>query len=250
MEHENGESDTDSNGELSHIKSEAVRAQLAQKLRRRAFFQSQHTHAILGNSSSDVFRVLSVVGAYEYAKGGHKFCNEHFVRPKAMEEIHKLRSQISNIVEANFPGTDVGFVQNLVPPNNLQLKVLRQLLTAGFIDQVAIRKDRVEKTSSTGIQYATSRGVPYKALGISDDVFIHPSSVLVNSPPPEYIVFHEVVRTTRVWIKGLTIVNPVWLSALAKPPLCSFSKPKNIKGVLMCTPHFGPDEWELPPVKV
>jgi hypothetical protein len=39
-------------------------------------------HASLGNYSSDIFRLLSVVGAYGYAGGGHQFCNEHFVRPK------------------------------------------------------------------------------------------------------------------------------------------------------------------------
>jgi hypothetical protein len=36
----------------------------------------------MGNYSSDMFRLLSVVGAYEYAGGGHKFCAEHFLRPK------------------------------------------------------------------------------------------------------------------------------------------------------------------------
>src|SRR5882724_8329098 len=40
------------------------------------------THASLGNASSDVFRMLSVVGAYEYAQGGRAFCEEQFVRPK------------------------------------------------------------------------------------------------------------------------------------------------------------------------
>lgn len=39
-------------------------------------------HSQLGNGVSDVFRTLSVVGAYEYAGGGPKFCSEHFVRPK------------------------------------------------------------------------------------------------------------------------------------------------------------------------
>lgn len=40
------------------------------------------THGTLGNATSDLFRLLSVVGAYEYAGGGHVFCAEHFVRPK------------------------------------------------------------------------------------------------------------------------------------------------------------------------
>ena len=38
-----------------------------------------------------------------------------------MEEIHKLRAQISNIVQTNFPGVDVSFISNLLPPNQLQV---------------------------------------------------------------------------------------------------------------------------------
>lgn len=84
---------------------------------------------------------------------------------------------------------------------DFQLKVLRQLLTAAFIDQVAVRKDLIE-AESTGNQYATAKGVPYKAFGISEDVFIHPGSVIFAQTPPDYLVFHEVVRTSQVWLKG------------------------------------------------
>lgn len=84
----------------------------------------------------------------------------------------------------------------------MQLKVLRQLLTAALIDQVAVRKDKVTKDTASGQQYSTSRGVPYRASGIDEDVFIHPSSVLAGQPPPDFVVFVEVVRTTKVWIKG------------------------------------------------
>ncbi|KAJ7675833.1 P-loop containing nucleoside triphosphate hydrolase protein [Mycena polygramma] len=220
-----------------------------ERTRRKAFFTTQHTHSALGNFTSDVFRILSVVGAYEFAGGGHQFCAQHFVRPKAMEEIHKLRAQISNIVQANFPGADAGFVPKLMPPSDLQLKALRQLLAAGFIDQVAVRKDRIE-AASAGVKYMTSKGVPYKALGVSEDVFIHPSSVLANTAPPEYVVFSELIRTTRVWIKGVTVINPAWLSSLANGSLCTFSKPtKNAQGDLIVIPRFGNDNWELPAVK-
>ncbi|KAL0961087.1 hypothetical protein HGRIS_006070 [Hohenbuehelia grisea] len=227
----------------------AINAKEAQRARRKAFFQSQQTHASLGNSTSDVFKVLSVVGAYEYSGGGLKFCADHFVRPKAMEEIHKLRAQISNIVDANFPGIDAGFSPKLPPPSNLQIKVLRQLLAAAFIDHVAVRKDCVERTTSRGTQFATARGIPYRALGVEEDVFIHPSSVLANNAPPEYVVFNEIVQTSKAWMKGVTVVNAAWLSSLGKSQ-CSFSKPvKDINGVLMTTPYFGPDRWELPPIK-
>ncbi|TFY66717.1 hypothetical protein EVG20_g4366 [Dentipellis fragilis] len=244
------ESDNESDSDLSHLTSDKVKAKEARKLRRRAYFQSQQLHTSLGNGMSDLFRILSVVGAYEYAGGGLEFCTSHFVRPKAMEEIHKLRVQISNIVRSNFPDVDAGFVPKLPPPSSLQLKVIRQLLTAGFIDQVAARKDLVEKDSASGEQRSTAKGVPYRALNIEEDVYIHPSSVLAQASPPDYIVFHEIVRTSKAWMKGLTIVNPAWLSSLGKGSLCTFSKPmKNSAGEMMVIPKFGPRGWELPPVK-
>lgn len=144
---------------------------------------------------------------------------------------------------------------------------MRQLLAAAFIDQVAVRKDKLDKSESSGTQWTNSKGVPYRAIGIAEDVFIHPSSALIGKPPPEYVVYLEVVRTSRVWLKGklvvfvsdwsvqlkyigLTLVNPSWLCSLGGSALCTFSKPiKNEKGVMMCIPRFGPDAWELPPMK-
>ncbi|KAG9315883.1 P-loop containing nucleoside triphosphate hydrolase protein [Chiua virens] len=247
---EGKDSDDEDGDELEYIKNERIKAKEAHRARRKAFFEAQQAHASLGNSTSDIFRVLSVVGAYEFAGGGTQFCFDHFVRPKAMEEIHKLRAQICNIVSATFPGVDTGLAQRIQPPNDTQLKILRQLLTAAFIDQVAVRKDLVQKKSATGVQYTTAKGVPYRAMGVEEDVFIHPSSVLSRRSAPDYVVYTEIVRTTKPWFKGPTLINPAWLSALGKPTLCTFTKPaKNSAGVLMTIPKFGPDQWELPPIK-
>jgi len=38
-----------------------------------------------------------------------------------MEEIHKLRAQISNIVRINFTDTDDGFTPKLPPPQDIQV---------------------------------------------------------------------------------------------------------------------------------
>lgn len=153
---EDEDSSGDNSAELTHLSSSTMNLKKARRLRRKAFFESQHvsllspitninmnrlglpqTHAALGQHTSDVLKILSVVGAYEYAGGGHKFCSEHFVRPKVcqldhywllltdfyktMEEIHKLRAQISSIVQTNFPGADTGYTSNLRPPNALQV---------------------------------------------------------------------------------------------------------------------------------
>lgn len=40
---------------------------------------------------SDMFKILSVVGAYEYAGGGQSFCREQFVRPKVRAIVIKFK---------------------------------------------------------------------------------------------------------------------------------------------------------------
>lgn len=100
----------DAPAELGFIRDPELRAKETRKLERRKFYQSMqvrnllftrrlkiqrltphklclHTpylqlHARLGKGVSDVFRMLSVVGAYEFAEGSAKFCVEHFVRRK------------------------------------------------------------------------------------------------------------------------------------------------------------------------
>lgn len=40
-----------------------------------------------------------------------------------MEEIHKLRAQISNIVRTNFPDADASFTSKLPPPRDIQVNL-------------------------------------------------------------------------------------------------------------------------------
>ncbi|GAA5900422.1 hypothetical protein JCM5296_001422 [Sporobolomyces johnsonii] len=211
--------------EIRHIRDPELRAKEERKVVRKAFFQVQQRYAALGKRTSDVFKMLSVTGAYEYEGGKDSFCEANFVRAKAMQEIHKLRAQISRIVQSTFPGIDAGFVPKLAPPSETQLKILRQLLTSAFIDQVAIRKDLLDKASSISYsKVGSTRGIPYRAFGIDEDLFIHPSSNLFHSSPPEFIVFQELHRTHKVWLKVITKINPAWLPVLGRP-MCTFSKP-------------------------
>ncbi|KAM0787963.1 hypothetical protein ACM66B_006167 [Microbotryomycetes sp. NB124-2] len=212
-------------GEIANIRDPELRRKEEMKVARRAYFKIQARHAAIGKGLSDVFKVLSVVGAYEYDGGKASFCEANFVRVKAMEEIHKLRAQISRIVQSTYPGVDAGFLPKLQPPTELQLKIIRQLLTSSFIDQVAIRKDLADKSNNVSFaKVGSTRNVPYRAFGLEEDLFIHPSSTLFHQPPPEFIVFAELHRTHKVWLKTVTVINPAWLPTLGRP-MCTFSKP-------------------------
>lgn len=77
--------------------------------------------------------------------------------------------------------------------------MLRQLIAASFIDQVAVRKDLLE---GGRVKSQSAHGVAYRATGIAEDVYIHPSSSLYNAAPPDCVCFQEVQKTTKPWLKG------------------------------------------------
>ena len=91
----------------------------------------------------------------------------------------------------------------------------------------------------------STRGVPYKGMGVPGFAFIHPTSSFYHTTPPSWVVFSEVQKSNSkfaktieeeeagagetVWLKTLTKINPVWLARLGKA-LCTFSKPTPVAG--------------------
>ena len=51
-------------------------------------------------------------------------------------------------------------------------------------------------------------------LGSGQLVHLHPSSVLVGKKP-DYVVFDELVRTTRTYARGVAVIEGSWLPELA-----------------------------------
>lgn len=245
---------------LNDAAEDEAEAKEQRRAARAAYFKALREFDALGDGLSDAFRLLSVVGAYshEAAFGASvSFCRAHFVRQKAMEEIHKLRAQLSHLVIANLSGLsddDTKHLQDpqLPPPNSVQIKVLRQLLASIYIDRVAVRADVVgapeaELTpASQGAKMASTRRIPYVALGVRGPVYIHMSSVFYHRPPPEWLVFGEVHQSApkeatmndgkeddmaprTQWLKMVTKINPAWVSTLGRS-LCTFSQSSEALG--------------------
>jgi ATP-dependent RNA helicase DHX37/DHR1 len=156
--------------------------------------------------SSDAIRVLYAVGAYtlEYAKSIDKaevFCDAHFLRSKAMEEIRKLRFQITHIVktvlvDSNvYPSvTHLTLDPRMKPPCETDMITLRQVLLSGYSDHVC----RLDVQASRRFpQYGSKNALPVYTSMWSEHVDvlqIHPSSTLFrNRPAPEWIVFDEII---------------------------------------------------------
>ncbi|KAJ3187271.1 ATP-dependent RNA helicase dhx37 [Irineochytrium annulatum] len=238
---------------------------------------------------SDALKVLRAIGAYSVAVSGHReaaedFCKSHFLRPKAMEEIDRLRNQLHSLVAATIPADGAASDPipphaNLPPPTPEQCAMIRQILLAGYPDQVA-RLDIVATKAQRGVKnaaplYATMWGVAGESFRI------HNASCLMRQrPPPEWIVYEEVLgareRLTadnegvvqtrlvvsedkaerRLYLKNVTAISEKWIAAVAPSTLLKNGKlmeqpePRydgsRDEVVGFAAPNFGPKIWELP----
>ncbi|KAG4303910.1 hypothetical protein PORY_002654 [Pneumocystis oryctolagi] len=198
------------------------------------------------DDTSDVLKLLCAVCAYAYDGEKDSFCVRNFLRVKTMTEIQKLRHQITDIMKSNFPNSVSEYNMKLNPPSKLQVNAIKQIVAAGFIDQIAIRADLLSGHSKTGFKSKIVH-TPYftlfptllehhNSLEGDDDpaVYIHSSSVIVNNIKdpqllPKYIIYHSLYRSSnlsKVKMRTLTTIEANEISGLAKStPLLTYSKP-------------------------
>lgn len=241
---------------------------------------------------SDVLRLLSAVCAYDHVPQDKKstFLKNQFLRGKVMEETFKLRKQLMYIVKSittkeNISNEVTAKEMKLGVPSKLQVKLIKQMVSTGFVDQIAIRADLIDPDIKI-TDHTNIINIPYKTLlPISDDgstefVYIHPSSILCNigEIPPNYLVYQSIFTSSnknniasttapKARMRSLVDITPKALGNVAKTSeLITYSKPlgypyapkliNSSKRTCYVVPRIGAAVgsggvgWDLPPIQV
>ncbi|KAI1911748.1 putative ATP-dependent RNA helicase DHR1 [Ophidiomyces ophidiicola] len=218
----------------------------AREQRKRAYHKA---HRIFGkyDEKADALKFLAAVCAYAYATNGEAFCSQMFVRQNAIKEASQLRQQLTGLVRLNTPSLLGSFEPCLPEPSDKQLRALKQITAAGFIDQIAIRADAAPVPPAMERKPKRAIDVPYFTLFASREgraidldekaVYLHPSSCLARLSPaelPQYLVYSHLQQSTtthvgdspKVRMFPLTPISGLQLSALAQgTPLIQYGKP-------------------------
>jgi len=89
--------------------------------------------------------LLRAVGAFEFDGGSPESCLKFGLRFKAMQEIRKLRKQLSTEINLIVRGSEETVVNpDMKPPTEEQAKILRQILLSGFPDRIGRRMREAE----------------------------------------------------------------------------------------------------------
>eukprot|EP01129_Flabellula_baltica_P012811 TRINITY_DN5840_c0_g1_i1.p1 TRINITY_DN5840_c0_g1~~TRINITY_DN5840_c0_g1_i1.p1 ORF type:complete len:1194 (+),score=336.49 TRINITY_DN5840_c0_g1_i1:26-3607(+) len=202
------------------------------------------------NPNSDLITWMNAIGAYEYDGRTDQFCKDHYLHVKTLSEIHALREQLTGLISAIVG--DLEFNSLLEVPTREQKILMRQIIAAGFVDQVARRVPEIDPVTGK------VRPNRYKYITVlsNSECYIHNNSVLYESSP-QYIVYQKALGSTdgeRTYLIGNTAMMSKWLTELGKP-LCNYSEPLQIPGPkynekmdsIRCfvRPTYGPYNWEL-----
>ncbi|OMO92552.1 hypothetical protein COLO4_17488 [Corchorus olitorius] len=152
-------------------------AQADQK--RAKFFQPEGDHLTL----------LAVYEAWKAKTFSGPWCYENFVQSRSLRRAQDVRKQLLSIMDK--------YKLDVVSAGKNFAKI-RKAIAAGFFFHAA-RKDPQEG---------------YRTLVENQHVYIHPSSALFQRQP-DWEIYHELVMTTKEYMRQVTVVDPKWLVELA-----------------------------------
>lgn len=257
----------DEDGEQRIRTNEDIIAENHQATIRRAY-NAVHKNFCSLDDKSDAIKLLQAVGEFAH-EPTEQWCESHFVRFKILKEIQQLRQQITDLMRTNIPSfASFAYQDKLDAPTPKQVTALKQMVAAGFIDQVAIRADKAPTPFETGRKPRRAIDVPYLPLMPLDvprdadpsehAVFIHPGSPLAHLSPdecPDYVVYAYLQKgqaggaqgekKAKTRMHALTDVTGGQIAALAKgTPLVSYGKP--IKEVNVSEGGKAREVWVVP----
>ncbi|GAB5362005.1 hypothetical protein AAMO2058_000761000 [Amorphochlora amoebiformis] len=248
--------------------------------------------------TSDLLSRLRVVGAYLWSKhsdskklarkreedsgkktvknkknfglaAGLGFQKANYLRAKSIKEVESVERQLCRIllkIAKESPSSNLNplaleksFKAPPPPPPSFdQEHILRQIICAGLTDHVA-RKTAYNEMINTDIHQLQGGGGMYECCDGTVG-YIHPSSSLFpEERQPQWLVFQEIIETSKRYMKIVTAIQPHWLPIVGSH-LCEDSAPLSQplpvydrkRDAIFCFVQttFGPRRWSLPIRKI
>ncbi|KRY14300.1 putative pre-mRNA-splicing factor ATP-dependent RNA helicase mog-5 [Trichinella patagoniensis] len=149
----------------------------------------------------DHLTLLAVYNSWKNHRYSHSWCYENFVQIRTLKRAQDIRKQLLGIMDRHR-------LDMISCGKNMQK--VQKAICSGFFRNAA-KKDPQEG---------------YRTLVDSQTVYIHPSSSLFHNQP-EWVVYHELVMTTKEYMREVCAIEPKWLVEFA-PAFFRFGDPTKL----------------------
>ncbi|KAL5231001.1 hypothetical protein ABZP36_029777 [Zizania latifolia] len=137
----------------------------------------------------DHIALLNVYNSWRETDYSTQWCYENYIQVRSMKRARDIRDQLEGLMER---------VEIEISSNASDLDAIKKAITSGFFHHSA----RLQKNGS------------YRTVKNPQTVFIHPSSGLAQVLP-RWTIYHELVLTTKEYMRQVTELKPDWLVEIA-----------------------------------
>ena len=165
--------------------------------------EARQAHSRFFSPFGDHQTLLSVYQSWRATthKQRKQWCKENFINARALTKAHDIFLQILQQCQRhsnNRSGElELSYDSHQLPSESDPVQIRRALVTGLFPHAARRQHSGAYRVMATGLE-----------------VKLHPSSVL-HGKAPECIVFNEVIKTTRQYVRGITKIESSWLPELA-----------------------------------
>ncbi|KAM5304628.1 putative ATP-dependent RNA helicase DHX35 [Glossophaga mutica] len=152
--------------------------------------QAIRVHRKFAVEEGDHLTMLNVYEAFIKHSKNSQWCQEHFLNYKGLVRAATVREQLKKLL-----------VKFQVPKKSSEGDpdpVLR-CIVSGFFANAA-------RFHSTGA---------YRTIRDDHELHIHPASVLYAEKPPRWVIYNEVIQTSKYYMRDVTAIESAWLLELA-----------------------------------
>ncbi|KAK2441771.1 pre-mRNA-splicing factor ATP-dependent RNA helicase DEAH1 [Trifolium repens] len=137
----------------------------------------------------DHIALLKVYNSWKETNYSTQWCYENYIQVRSMKRARDIRDQLAGLLER---------VEIELTTNTNDLDAIKKSITSGFFPHSA----KLQKSGA------------YRTLKHGQTVHIHPSSGLAQVLP-RWVVYHELVLTTKEYMRQITELKPEWLLEIA-----------------------------------
>lgn len=136
----------------------------------------------------DHFTLLNIFQQWADSGYSQQFCVENFVQYKSLTRVRDIHDQLASLCDR---------VEVIIESSPNETVPIQKALTAGYFYNTA----RLDK------------GGGYRTTKNNHTVYIHPSSCLLGmQPPPRFILYYELVLTSKEYMRQCMPIEGSWLS--------------------------------------
>ncbi|WRT64177.1 uncharacterized protein IL334_001106 [Kwoniella shivajii] len=142
-------------------------------------------------TGGDHFTLLNIFEQWVESNYSQQWCHENFIQFKSLGRVRDIRDQLAQLCDR---------VEVVIESTPNEVVPVQKALTAGYFYNTA----RIDK------------GGGYRTTKNNHSVYVHPSSCLLGmQPPPRFILYYELVLTSKEYMRQCMPIEGSWLAELA-----------------------------------